>query len=305
MTTRGPVGSKKRGALGAAVAQRASVLDKERVADTAIPLHAVEHQAVRKVFRSNPEAGSLPLAQIRPDPQQVRKVRTSGESFDGLVASIREHGVIQPITVKWLATEKVFQVITGERRYHAATRAKLEFIPVIIRDVDDTKKSVEQLVENIQRENLNPIEEAKAFQRYLAATHTTQEQLAKTIGKSKAYVSGSLSLLEKLSRTEQANLEQVEPSDLPNKSLLLEAVRTDDPKVRAAILHGNYNRREAREAVKIGKPVIARARTRFVREYPLPSTGMTMRLTSSVRPSEAKIEEAIIEGLQEHRRRRA
>lgn len=303
MTRDAAHGSTKRTALSDAVAERASVLDRDRIADTTIPFHAVEHQAVRKVFKSNPEAGSLPITQIRPDPQQVRKVRTNGESFDGLVASIREHGVIQPITVAWVAHDKVFQVITGERRYQAAKRAKLEFIPVIIRNVDDTKKSVEQLVENIQRENLNPIEEAKAFQRYLAATRTTQEELAKTIGKSKAYVSGSLSLLEKLSRAEQTYLEQVESSDLPNKSLLLEAVRTDDPAVRGAILRGRYKRQQAREVLRSGRASIGRARTKFVREYRLPTTGMMMRLTSDTRVSEDKIEEAIMEGLQEHRSR--
>ena len=146
----------------------------------------------------------------------MRVVNTSDEAFQGLVASIKEHGVIQPITVRFLAKNKPprFQIITGERRYQAATRAGLKTIPVVIRDLDDTLKSIHQLVENLQREDLNPIEEARAFQRYLAATNKTQAQLAQEIGKSKGYVSRILTLLERLTMVEQEELAKVSPAKL-------------------------------------------------------------------------------------------
>lgn len=289
-----------------AVSARVAVLDKERTPDNIMPLHAIEHQAVRQVFKTDPESGTLPLSKIQPDPEQVRKVKTTGEDFDGLVASIREHGVIQPITVRWIAEDKFFQIITGERRYLAAKRAKLQLIPVVIRDVDDTKKAVQQLVENIQREDLNPIEEAKAFERYLVATKSTQQQLAKAIGKSKNYVSSSLSLLEKLSRDEQSYLAEVPPAELPRKSLILEAVRTDDSELRMKILRGEYNREQAREAVKHGKPRgVVGKKTKFIREYAhMPKTGATIRLISDKRMTEDTIEEALKEGLREHRKHR-
>ena len=256
-TARKNSGKKK---LAAAVADRVSVLDKKRRPDTIIPLKPLEQQAVQKVFKADPEAGKLSLSEIRPDPNQVRTVKTIGEEFDGLVASIREHGVIQPITVQWMEKDKIFQVITGERRYQAAKRAKHDVIPAVIRHVDDTSKAVQQLVENIQRENLNPIEEANAFQRYMAATRQTQSQLARAVGKSQPYIAQALSLLEKLTITEQEQFANYSPANMPAKALILEALRTSDKTIRADILAGKLNRAEARQAVKrtVAKPMAGR-----------------------------------------------
>ena len=102
---------------------------------------------------------------------------------------------------------------------------------------------------------MNPVEEAKAFHRYLAATKSSQSELAKRIGKSKSYVSRIMSLLEKLNRKEQEEEAKVAPAQLPGKNLILEALRADDQKLRLQILRGQYTRDQARSLVKRTKLV--------------------------------------------------
>ena len=252
--------SKAKKGLLADVSDQFKGLDLKAFEEEPATTPGIQHGAVRDALKLNRSTGDLPLAVIDPDPDQVRTGSTTDEAFAELVGSIKEHGVIQPITVRFLPEKGRFQIVSGERRYHATTKARLETIPVVIRDLDDTEKSVHQLVENLQREDLNPIEEARAFQRYLAATGKTQDQLASEIGKSRPYITNTLSLLERLNRDEQAELSQRSPANMPGKSLIFEALRIDDPKTRLSILRGELTREEARAKVStfkkkpIGRP---------------------------------------------------
>lgn len=121
------------------------------------------------------------------------------EDFDGqklsdLVASIKEKGVLQPILVRKIDTG--FEIIAGERRFRAAKALNLEKIPVIVKDVKDEDALIISLIENIQREGLNPIEEAHAFQRLLESFNYSQDDIARALGKDKTTVSNILRLLK-------------------------------------------------------------------------------------------------------------
>lgn len=258
-TPRTSSANKKR--LEALVAERVKVLEQPRAADGPAP-SALERDGVRTKLRLNRAAGLLALETVRPDPGQPRTVDTASEKFRELVASVREHGVLEPITVRHIEDGDFFQIITGERRFRAASEVGLKEIPAIVRDIDDTTKAIHQLVENLQREDMNPVEEAAAFRRYLAATGESQDQLAARIGKSKTYVSQILAIDSQLTRQEKTQLASVSPAKLPGKSLIYEALQASDPRIRAAILSGQLKRWEAREAVSKTKPKAEAGRSR-------------------------------------------
>lgn len=271
---RAPSANKKR--LEAMVAQTVKVLDRPAPGGDATT-SSLERDGVRSRLRMNRASGVLPLDAIRPDPDQPRKVDTRSEKFRELVASVREHGVLEPITVRHREDGDFFQIITGERRYHAALEVGLVEIPAIVRDLDDTTKAIHQLVENLQREDMNPVEEAAAFRRYLAATGQSQDQLAARIGKSKAYVSQILAIDQQLTRQEKTDLARVSPAKLPGKSLIYEALQVSDQKLRATILSGELTRTKAREAVASakGKPLAGRPKT-FARTFRAGELGATI-----------------------------
>ena len=134
----------------------------------------------------------IPLADIRSNPYQPRK-EFDEESLNEFAESIKEHGVIQPIIVK--KSIKGYELIAGERRTRASKMAGKTTIPAIIREMTDEEMMEIALIENIQRENLNPIEEASAFQRIIETTKMTQEEAAKKFGKSRSYITNLLGLL--------------------------------------------------------------------------------------------------------------
>ena len=125
------------------------------------------------------EVIELKLSELRPNPYQPRKV-FDAEKLQELANSIKEHGVFQPIIVK--KSIKGYEIIAGERRYKASQLAGKETIPAIVRDFTDENMMEIALLENLQRENLNSIEEATAYQKLLASLKVTQEELAKLIG---------------------------------------------------------------------------------------------------------------------------
>jgi ParB family transcriptional regulator, chromosome partitioning protein len=135
----------------------------------------------------------IPLASIRPNPQQPR--RHFGEAeMASLVASIREHGVLQPILVT--ETLEGYQLVTGERRVRAAAAAGLERIPAIVRDLDDQHRLELALVENLQREDLDPIEAAHGFRRLIDDFGFSHEQIAGRVGRARSTVANTIRLLE-------------------------------------------------------------------------------------------------------------
>ena len=134
----------------------------------------------------------IKLSEIRSNPYQPRKTFDE-KALNELAESIKEHGVVQPVIVK--KSIKGYELIAGERRTKASRIAGKETIPAIIRDFNDQEMMEIALIENIQRENLNPIEEAIAFKNILKETGMTQEQIATKFGKSRSYITNLLGLL--------------------------------------------------------------------------------------------------------------
>tara|TARA_B100001057_G_scaffold246271_1_gene246587 strand:- start:105 stop:1001 length:897 start_codon:yes stop_codon:yes gene_type:complete len=135
----------------------------------------------------------IAIADIKPSPFQPRR-EFSAEALDELAASIQHHGVLQPVVVRALP-QGGFELIAGERRWRAAQQAGLQTIPVVQRDVSDREASAFALIENIQRENLNVVEEALGLSRLRSEFELTQQELAEVVGKSRAAIANSLRLL--------------------------------------------------------------------------------------------------------------
>ncbi|MDI3281045.1 MAG: ParB/RepB/Spo0J family partition protein [Bacillota bacterium] len=129
---------------------------------------------------------------ISPNPYQPRK-HFDEEKLEELAASIKEHGVLQPLLVRRVGSG--YQLIAGERRWRAAQRAGLAEVPVLVRELDEATMMKIALVENLQREDLNPLEEAEAYQRLLQEFKMTQEEIAGAVGKSRSAIANALRLL--------------------------------------------------------------------------------------------------------------
>lgn len=154
-------------------------------------LESLFEEATRDV---GSDVTTLPLRDIEPDKEQPRK-DFAEEPLNELAASIAEHGVLQPITVRSCATTGGYKIIAGERRWRAARLAGLTEIPVIIKDVPESTAMELALVENLQREDLDPIEEAFGYKQLMERCELTQDQVAKRLGKSRSTVANSLRLL--------------------------------------------------------------------------------------------------------------
>lgn len=135
----------------------------------------------------------IAVTDILPSSKQPRRVFTA-DVLSELASSIKEHGVLQPLVVRPLSSGK-FEIIAGERRWRASREAGLKKVPVVIKDVTDAIAMQIALIENIQRENLNPVEEAEAFQRLIQEYDMTQEVMGLKVGKSRPYIANSLRLL--------------------------------------------------------------------------------------------------------------
>ncbi len=184
----------------------------------------------------------VPIENVSPNPNQPRKA-FNPEAITELAASIKAQGIIQPLLVEEIVPGK-YSIIAGERRFRAAQEAGIEKIPVIIRKLSELERLEMSLIENIQRENLNPIEEASAYQYLLQRSQMTQEELAEKVGKSRSAVANSIRLLslsdslkdDIISGTitaghARAILSLVNPSD---QSLLREKIVNEDLSVREA-----------------------------------------------------------------------
>lgn len=136
---------------------------------------------------------SLPISQVETCSSQPRK-RFDDESLQELADSISQHGIIQPLTVRKLSSG-YYQIIAGERRWRAARLAGLQEGPVIVIEADDRKAAELAMIENLQREDLNPMEEAAGFQSLIESYHMTQEEAAQRVGKSRSAVTNALRLL--------------------------------------------------------------------------------------------------------------
>lgn len=147
------------------------------------------------------EIKMVKLDELRSNPYQPRKVFDE-EALKELALSIKEHGVFQPIIIK--KSIKGYEIIAGERRVKASKMAGLEEIPAIIRDFSDNEMMEIALLENLQRENLNAIEESTAYKKLLETLGLTQEELAKRLGKSRSHITNMLGLLTLPDEVQQA-----------------------------------------------------------------------------------------------------
>lgn len=137
----------------------------------------------------------LPIADLKPHPDQPRR-HFAQTALEELAQSIRERGIIQPIVVRPAPSGKGYQIVAGERRWRAAQRAALHEIPAIIRDFGDSETLEIALIENVQREDLNPIEEAEAYHRLTEDFGHSQKALAALVDKSRSHVANLMRLLD-------------------------------------------------------------------------------------------------------------
>ena len=151
-------------------------------------------QIEQQIYEETPneEIMELDINDLRPNPYQPRQVFNE-EALQELASSIKEHGVFQPIIVK--KSIKGYDIIAGERRYRASKLAGKKTIPAIIRQFTDEQMMEIALLENLQREDLNAMEEAKAYQSLIDHLHITQEEVSKRVGKSRSHITNMLGLL--------------------------------------------------------------------------------------------------------------
>jgi len=144
---------------------------------------------------SKPAERVIPIELIFPNPDQPRRSFDT-EKLDDLAASIKEKGIIQPLIVRPRpSNDSEFEIVAGERRWRAAQKAKLHQVPVLVRDFDDTEVLEVAIIENIQRADLNPVEEAAGYQQLMDKFGHTQEKLAEALGKSRSHIANSMRLL--------------------------------------------------------------------------------------------------------------
>ncbi len=160
---------------------------------------------------------TLKITQVEPNPDQPRKV-FDAEKLAALSESIAEHGILQPIVVK-KNENGLYTIIAGERRWRAARMAKLKEVPVIIKDFDDKTVMEVSLIENLQREDLNPIEEAMGYERLLKEFGLTQEEIGVKVGKSRPAITNAMRILS-LSEPVRRLVEQLELSAGHGRALL-------------------------------------------------------------------------------------
>jgi ParB family transcriptional regulator, chromosome partitioning protein len=183
---------------------------------------------------------TIPLDAIAPNPQQPRRAM-SPEALQGLAASIREVGVLQPIVVRRGEEPGSFVLVAGERRWRASRLAGLKDIPALVREGDDVSGLAEALVENLQREDLSPLEEAAAYRQLLEDFGLTHEEVGARVGRSRPTITNTLRLLQ-LPATIQGMLDRGELSAGHCRALLA----LDDP---------GYAEQMGRRAAEEGWPV--------------------------------------------------
>ena len=188
----------------------------------------------------------LGLEEIIPNADQPR-TRFSPAALDELAQSISVNGIVQPIVVR-VVGEK-YQIVAGERRWRAAQRAGLRKIPVVVKEVSDDKLLELALVENIQREELNAIEEARAYRKLIDTVGLTQEKIAERVGKERSLVATALRLL-KLPDDILKLIEEEKLSAGHGRALLLADDISVQRKVARSAISGGYSVRETERAVK-------------------------------------------------------
>ena len=191
----------KKGGLGKGLD---SLIQSSTSRPKAAPKTEVKEKIIEKVVEK-PVEQKIKLSLIEPNREQPRK-KFDEEALQELSDSIKQYGIIQPLVVKKNAD--YYEIIAGERRWRAAKMAGLKEVPVIIKEYTEQEIVEISLIENIQRENLNPIEEAIAYKRLLDEFHLKQEEVAKRVAKSRTTVTNSLRLLKLDEKVQQMVIEE-------------------------------------------------------------------------------------------------
>jgi ParB family chromosome partitioning protein len=221
-----------------------------------------------------PVGRMVSIDQIDPNRNQPRQVMGD---LSELIASIHEKGIIEPLIVRQRGER--FQIIAGERRYQASVQAGLRELPVVVRDVDDTEVIELALIENLQRKDLTPFEEAEALDSLADRSGYTHEDLARRLGKSRTSITESLALTAM--PEDVRNLCRL--ADITSKSLLLQVVRQETPAKMTALVEkiasqGGATRQKLREAT--AKPVAGRPK-HYVFTYRAPEKTFNLKLSFS------------------------
>jgi len=237
----------------------------------------------------SPIGRMVPIDQIDPNPNQPRQVMGD---LSELMASIAEKGIIEPIVARQLGRR--FQIVAGERRYQAAVQVGLREIPIVIREVDDNEIIEIALIENIQRKDLTPFEEAEALHSLGERCAYTHEDMARRLGRSRTAITESLALNNM--PDEVKNLCRL--ADINSKSLLLQIVRQGDPQKMVALIEkmsrdGGTTREAVRKETARPKPGRPKA---YVFSYKAPTKAFRLHL----RFTKSRVErDEVIAALQE------
>ncbi len=193
------------------------------------------------------EIREVEVMRIRPNPYQPRK-SFDQEKLKELAESIKEHGVLQPVILT-LEEGEQFYLVTGERRWRAAKIAEREYIPAIIREVEPQIMMQVALIENLQREDLNPLEEAYAYRKLIDEFSLTQEELSKRIGRSRSSIANTLRLLS-LPQAVQDALSRGVISEGQARPLLSVKDPASQEELAQRVIGGHYSAREVESMVK-------------------------------------------------------
>ncbi len=224
-----------------------------------------ERRGFREGTKGLSGARIIDISRIKPDSDQPRRSYDE-KALEELAASIRKWGLLQPITVEYVEKEDCFKIINGERRYRAAKQAQLSQIPCIAKDIDRRLRLIHQLTENIQRQDLPPLEEAEAIRthirnRKLDNPHYSQREAARELGLPKSYVNEMLTLL-KLPPDIKDSVRTSAP--VPKSSLLLLMRQSDTERIETLYKEIKEGRLTVREVkTHLGKSKIKRGRPRY------------------------------------------
>lgn len=224
---------------------------------TAAPTPTTEASSINKTLRH------MPIAWLRPGMFQPRR-HFDEIKLQELAESIRAKGVLQPLLVRAVPnTPNTFEIVAGERRWHAAQRAGIHEVPVVVRTLSNQEALEIAIIENIQRQDLNPIEEANSFQRLMDEFDYTQDDVAKTVGKSRSYIANTLRL-----NTLPLNVRTLLSDGTITAGHARTLITAADPTALAeAIVEGKLSVRQAEtllrdQAAAAGKPLVGRAITK-------------------------------------------
>ncbi|HMU33956.1 MAG TPA: ParB/RepB/Spo0J family partition protein [Pyrinomonadaceae bacterium] len=211
---------------------------------------AATESAIRDAAALPTRVNELDIDLIEPNPEQPR-VNFADNELEELAASIRANGIVQPIVVRPKG-ENRYQIVAGERRWRAAQKAGLRKVPVSVREVSDEKLLEIALIENIQRQQLNPIEEANAFRKLVDSIGLTQEEVAERVGKERTLITTTMRLL-KLPEAVQKHLIAGKLSLSHGRALLMSDDAATQRRVADDIIAQGLSVREAERRVKSAK----------------------------------------------------